>query len=94
VREDPKRVTHAGPPTILFECSPADYRAIPSVQEIVLIEQDQRFCHLHRRAEEGWMTDLLRGERTLLRLRTIDLEVPLSELYENVPFDEAAFSSE
>lgn len=64
-----------------------DYRGIPSVEEILLLEQDQMFCELHRRVEQGWMTDLLRGGESLLELRSIQVEVPLSEIYENVPFD-------
>ncbi len=62
-----------------------DYRGIPSVQEIVLIAQDQLYCEVHRRLEDGrWQTDLLRTPEAELRLLSIDFAQPLSVLYRKV----------
>lgn len=65
-----------------------DYRAIPSVQEIVLIDPQQVYCEVHRRLEDGrWLTDLLREPEARLRLESIGFDQPLSALYSNVALD-------
>jgi Uma2 family endonuclease len=66
-----------------------DYRAIPSVREIVLLDQQQFYCEVHRRLDDGrWLTDLLRHADAELRLESIDLVQPLSAIYANVSFEE------
>jgi Uma2 family endonuclease len=62
-----------------------DYRKIPSVEEIVLIAQDQLYCEVHRRFDEDrWQTDLLRTREAELRLASIGFAQPLSALYRKV----------
>jgi len=62
-----------------------DYRGIPSVQEIVLIAQDELYCEVHRRLDSGrWQTDLLRTPEAELRLLSIGFAQPLSALYRKV----------
>lgn len=62
-----------------------DYRSIPSVQEIVLIDQDPYYCEVHRRLDDGrWLTDLLRTPDARLRLSSIGFDQPLSALYANI----------
>lgn len=62
-----------------------DYRMIPSVQEIVLLAQDQLYCEVHRRFEGNrWQTDLLRTGDAELKLASIDLTQPLDRLYRKV----------
>lgn len=66
-----------------------DYRTIPSVQEIVLVDQQQVYCEVHRRLDDGrWLTDLLREEDARLKLASIGFDQPLSALYANVGFEE------
>ncbi len=66
-----------------------DYRALPSVQEIVLVDQQQLYCEVHRRLDDGrWLTDLLRQADARLRLESIDFDQPLSAIYANVSFEE------
>jgi Uma2 family endonuclease len=66
-----------------------DYRMIPSVQEIVLIDSRFRYCEVHRRSgDDRWITDLLRRAEDRLRLETVGLDVALSEVYANVPLEE------
>lgn len=66
-----------------------DYRAIPSVAEIVLVDQQQRYCEVHRRLDDGrWLTDLLRRGESRLRLESIGFDQPLSAIYANVSFEE------
>lgn len=64
-----------------------DYRDIPSVREIVLIDQDQVYCEIHRRLDAGrWLVDLLRQPEACLRLDSIGLDQPLSAFYINIAF--------
>jgi Uma2 family endonuclease len=66
-----------------------DYRTIPSVQEIVLVDQHQLYCEVHRRLDGGrWLTDLLRQAGARLRLESIGFDQPLSAIYANVSFEE------
>ncbi len=66
-----------------------DYRAIPSVQEIVLVDQQQLYCEVHCRLSDGrWLTDLLRQPDARLRLESIDFDQPLSALYVGVSLEE------
>ena len=65
-----------------------DYRAISSVQEIVLVDQQQLYCEVHRRLPDGrWLTDLLRQVDARLRLESIDFDQPLAALYANVSLE-------
>ncbi|MCP4686020.1 MAG: Uma2 family endonuclease, partial [bacterium] len=63
--------------------------AIASIQEIVLVDQQQLYCEVHRRLPDGrWLTDLLRRPEARLRLESIGFDQPLSAIYANVSFEE------
>lgn len=65
-----------------------DYRAIPSVREIVLIDQQQLYCEAHRRLDNGrWLVDLLRRPEARLQLESIGFDQPLSAIYDHVVFE-------
>lgn len=64
-----------------------DYRAIPSVEEIVLLDSQQLYCEVHRRLEDGWLTDLLRDPESRLRLKSCGFDQPLSTIYANVTLE-------
>jgi Uma2 family endonuclease len=69
----------------------ADYRAIPSVREVLLLDQASLFAEIHRRiGDNRWQTDLIRGADGRLQLDSIDLDIPLSLLYARVPLEEDA----
>lgn len=66
-----------------------DYRALPTVAEIVLIDQQQLYCEVHRRLDDGrWLTDLLRHPEARLRLESIGFDQPLSALYAGIHLEE------
>lgn len=67
------------------------YRAIPSVQEIVLIDQHELYCEVHRRTANGWLTELLLQPEARLRLPSIDFDQPLSAIYANIRFEKAGY---
>ncbi len=63
-----------------------EYRALPTVQEILLVAQDAHYCEVHRRLDAGrWLTDLVQGPDAVLRLDSVGLTLPLSALYANIP---------
>lgn len=68
-----------------------DYRGIPSVREILLVDPERLYCEVHRHCEvhrrlEGdrWLVDLLRTADSLLVLESIGLSVPLGLVYANI----------
>jgi Uma2 family endonuclease len=65
-----------------------EYRLLPSVQEILLIDGADMFCEVHRRTGDMWRTDLLGGSDARLRLESIGLDVSLGELYAGIVLDE------
>jgi Uma2 family endonuclease len=61
-----------------------DYRRIPSVQEILLIDSETIFGEILRRGGKQWITEIVRGPDAVLALASIPLSVPMSELYQGL----------
>lgn len=64
------------------------YRQIESVQEIALVDSDEMYAEVHRRAGMRWITEILRGADALLTLASIPLEIRFSELYDGIALDQ------
>ena len=60
------------------------YRQISTVQEILLIASDGLYAELHRRAGAQWITEILRGGEGILALSSVEIELPISDLYEGI----------
>lgn len=56
---------------------------VPSLEEYVLVEQDQIKITVHRRAVE-WRPEVLEGADAVMKLISIGFEMPLSAVYEDV----------
>jgi Uma2 family endonuclease len=66
-----------------------EYIAMPSVEEIVLIEQDLAHVQTFLRQDDGtWSMKAWSGIDAVAKLRSLDIDLPLAELYENVEFPE------
>ena len=65
-----------------------DYRLIPSVMEILLIDSESAFAEVHRREGDRWITEMMRGLDAALALNSVPLTISLSELYEGIPLPE------
>ena len=66
----------------------AHYRQLESLQEYILVSQDKvRIDHYVRQATQWILTDFQELEQHL-PLTSIQCELPLQEIYENVPFPE------
>jgi Uma2 family endonuclease len=61
----------------------AEYRATPSVQRYVMLEQDRQAATVFAREGERWVGSLLTGN-IVLAMPEISIEVPLAELYEGL----------
>ena len=68
----------------------SDYRRIPSVQEILLIDCASIFAEVLRREGDRWMTEILRGPQATLSLASIGLTAAISELYEGIDLPDQA----
>lgn len=68
----------------------AAYRSCPSLQEYVLVSQDGTVVELHRRAADGWQTELFTQPDDRCFFDSVGLTLTLSDIYRNVRFDEPA----
>lgn len=60
------------------------YRQIETVQEILLVASDDRYAELHRRVGDQWVTEILRGEHSIVVLASVPAEIALAELYDGI----------
>ncbi|NBC31749.1 MAG: Uma2 family endonuclease [Alphaproteobacteria bacterium] len=64
-----------------------DYRRIPSVEEILLVDQQRPRIEVHRRTvDDMWSVELLDGMAASLCLTSISLTTDLAAVYANVAF--------
>lgn len=63
----------------------ADYRQIPSVQEILLIDSESIFAEILRREGNRWITELVQGSTAVLSLISVPLSTAMAELYDGIP---------
>jgi len=64
------------------------YQQLETVQEIAMIDSDNIYAEVHRRAGTQWMTELLRGSQAILTLASVGIDIPLAELYGGTGFAE------
>jgi Uma2 family endonuclease len=88
-------------PTIVFEVlSPSttdtdrivkarEYEATPSVRRYVMLEQDSAAAVVYARVGESWTHDILLADSSLAQPE-IELDFPLTELYDGVEFETPA----
>jgi hypothetical protein len=61
----------------------ADYRTLPSIQEILVVFSDERRVEVQRRTADGWRVDDLIG-RADIRLGCCSAPIPLDALYRDL----------
>jgi Uma2 family endonuclease len=67
-----------------------EYRAIPSVQRYIVLEQTHAAAIVFSRRGEEWVSEIVAGLDTVLALPEIGVELPLAELYERIELAAAA----
>ena len=63
------------------------YQTLESLREYVLISQNSVAVDVFRRHEAGWLYHSIRDLNGVVRLDSIDCEIPLSEIYRGVEFE-------
>jgi Uma2 family endonuclease len=86
----------ASKPTVVFEVlsqttrgkdfseKVPDYRDTESIQQIVLVEPDERKLHVWTRLDAGWRQSELGPAATMLQLPSLGVVLTLDEVYEAV----------
>jgi Uma2 family endonuclease len=57
------------------------YQSLPSLQEYLLVAQDEPNIEVHRRTDSGWASTIHQGIATTIELRSIHLEIRLDRIY-------------
>jgi Uma2 family endonuclease len=70
-----------------FVIKNAEYRATPSVQRYVVLQQTKPAAVVFSRKGEDWVSDLLSGDDAVLRMPEIGIDIPLSEIYRRVELE-------
>ena len=63
------------------------YRATPSIQRYIIVQQTQKAAIVFMRRDEDWLTEIVSGDNAVLHLPEIEIMVPLEELYRNVELE-------
>ncbi len=72
-----------------------DYVLIPSFKEYVLVSQDEpRVETIFRTADGTWTLDHALGVDKTIKLQSLDIELPLGEVFEGVQFPETESDNE
>lgn len=67
------------------------YRDIPSLQEYAMVTQDRPGVERYIRQQDGgWLLQETQSIEASVRFESIDVTVPLSEIYRNVRFEDLA----
>jgi Uma2 family endonuclease len=69
----------------------AEYRATPSIQRYVILEQTKATAVVFARKGEDWVSEVI-TDAGVLRMPEIGIEVPLAELYADIDVSEEADS--
>ena len=65
----------------------AEYRATPSIQRYVVLQQTHAGATVFFRKGEDWLAEPVSGEGVMLRMLEIGIEIPLAELYLDAGLD-------
>ncbi|HEY1301315.1 MAG TPA: Uma2 family endonuclease [Stellaceae bacterium] len=71
----------------------SDYRRVPSVTEILLIDSTSIFAEVLRRERDRWITEIVRGPQATLSLASIGLTAAMSDLYEGIDLPDRSAGS-
>jgi len=66
-----------------------EYRATPSVRRYAVLEQTHAAAVVFVRKGDDWVSEIVSGQDSTLRMPEIGVEIPLSELYEGIQLAEA-----
>ena len=67
----------------------SEYRATPSIQRYVVLQQTHKAAIVFVRRQDGWLSEIVSGDDAALDLPEIGIAVPLQEVYANAGLSEA-----
>ena len=67
-----------------------NYRALPSLQEYLLVDQDRCWVELYRRTATGWQQEVASELTEVLDLQSVGLSLALSVVYEDIQWEVSA----
>ena len=67
------------------------YRQIPTLEALVLVEQDRIAITVLRRAERGWRLEMIEEPGAALKLPEIGVDIPVARIYERTAVARAAW---
>ncbi len=65
-----------------------EYRATPSIQRYVILQQTRVAAVVFARRGHDWLSEIVAGPDALLKLPEIDIELPLAEVYAAIVSEE------
>jgi Uma2 family endonuclease len=65
-----------------------EYRATPSIQRYVILQQTHQSAIVFVRREDGWLSEIVSGDDASLDLPEVSIAVPLREVYANAGLSE------
>ena len=74
--------------TFDFPAKPDEYRRVPSLRHFVTIDPQRPRVRLHTRGPEGWTEQDIVGLDSTLPLPGIGVDLPFSDIYRRLTFDE------
>lgn len=60
-----------------------EYRATPSIQRYVVLQQTRKAALVFVRQGRGWLSEIVSGDDAVLELPEIDISLPLQDVYAN-----------
>jgi Uma2 family endonuclease len=96
----PLTATIAEKPVVVFEVTSEgsssidlidknrEYRATPSIQRYVILQQIRPAAIVFARRGPDWLSEIVAGPEAVVRLPDIDVDLPLAEVYAGIVFDE------
>jgi Uma2 family endonuclease len=61
-----------------------EYRATPSIQRYVVLQQTHKAAIVFVRQPVGWLSEIVSGDDAILELPEIEIAIPLREVYANL----------
>jgi Uma2 family endonuclease len=77
-----------------FVVKHAEYRATPSIQRYVVLEQNRIGALAFLRKGDDWVSEIFDGPDAVIGLPEIGISIPMSELYADLVFPEPADETE
>jgi len=65
----------------------AYYQTIPTLQEYILVSQKECRVEQYTRSGDGWLYRSYKGTDRILKMESVNCELPLSEIYWDVEFE-------